>query len=342
MKIKEEETQLDFVDVFLYPQYSEIVSRKLADTATACLGFVNLDTPVISANMDTITDGKMALAMYKSGAIGAIHRFTSIDEAVREYRIVAVEAGKCFVSVGVHSDAKVRTDALFDAGARYFIVDIAHGHSKMMKDMLEWMRQKYGKSIYIMAGNIATKEAAHDLLSWGANAVKIGIGPGGVCSTKNITGVTRPQWSAIRDVCDHKAELSKLKSQFWWLKNQDPVFVADGGIKEIGDVAKAIAAGADIVMMGKMLSNANETPGPRINGKKIYRGMASRDAMLTIRESSSLPTPEGISTLIEEKEEPVEDIIKRIKGGLQSSMSYTNASTLEQFRQNAIFGIRRR
>ena len=175
-----EEIQLDFADVFLYPQYSEVVSRKLANTGTSVLGFINLEVPVCSANMDTITDGKMALAMYKAGAIGAIHRFTSIEDAVKEYRIVASEAGKCFVSVGVQADAMERTRALFDAGARYFIVDIAHGHSKMMKDMLGWMRDKYGKAIYIMAGNVATRLGAYDLFSWGANAVKIGIGPGGV------------------------------------------------------------------------------------------------------------------------------------------------------------------
>ncbi len=150
------------------------------------------------------------------------------------------------------------------------------------------------------------------------------------CSTKNVTGVTVPQFSAILD-CAYEANR---------VNGKRPLIVADGGISEIGDIAKALGAGADLVMCGRMFASCREAPGERINGKKVYRGMASRDAMLTIRSSSSLPTAEGISTLIDASEQSAIDVIKHIKGGLQSSFSYSNATTLQEFRANVKFGVR--
>lgn len=324
---------LQFSEVFIVPQYSEVTSRSQVDTSLKLDENIKLDVPVISANMDTVTDGLMAKAMWEAGAIGAIHRFMTPAQQVVEFEIVQNNFAKAFVSIGVNGDALERASLLYAAGARYFVIDIAHGHSKMMKDTIEAVT-KIGPDIFIMAGNVATPEAVDDLRVWGADAVKIGIGPGNVCTTKNVTGVTVPQFSAVLECCRPPSN-SKTK------KGNKVITIADGGVQEIGDIAKALGAGADLVMCGRMFAGCAETPGPRVNGKKIYRGMASKDAMLTIRaDDKQLPTPEGISTFIESSEESVAKVVTHIKGGLRSSMSYTNARTLEEFRQKILFGIR--
>jgi IMP dehydrogenase len=269
--------------------------------------------------------------MSEGGAIGAIHRFMDVEQNVREFGLAAGlnKSYPCFVSIGVNEESKDRARFLHAAGARYFVIDIAHGHSRMMRDMTTWLRETY-PDVFIMAGNVATPDAIRDLSSWGADAIKVGIGPGNVCTTKNVTGVTVPQFSAVMDCADEVKRMNGAK----------PYIVADGGISEIGDIAKALGAGADLVMCGRMFAGCREAPGERINGKKVYRGMASRDAMLTIRSSSSLPTAEGISTLIDSNEQSAIEVIKNIKGGLQSSFSYSNATTLNEFRAKVKFGVR--
>lgn len=319
---------LDYKDVFLVPQYSEVTSRSQVSTSVH-IGDMTVDVPVISANMDTVTAGEMAHAMSKGGAIGAIHRFMDVEQNIREFETANGKTHPCFVSIGVNEESKDRARKLYDAGARNFVIDIAHGHSRMMRDMTTWLRGKY-PDVYIMAGNVATGQAVFDLTSWGANAVKVGIGPGNVCTTKNVTGVTVPQFSAVKECANVVRGMNGHK----------PLIVADGGITEIGDIAKAIGAGADLVMCGRLFAGCREAPGERVGGKKVYRGMASRDAMLTIRNVSSLPTAEGISTLIDASEHSAIDVVNQIKGGLQSSFSYSNARNLCEFQINAKFGIR--
>lgn len=348
MKIHEKEN-LDYKNVFIYPQYSEITSRTQVDTSVLLEQGLDptpdwkLEVPVMSANMDTVTDGNMALAIYRAGGIGAIHRFMTIEENVKQFEFVKNEGGKCFVSVGVNPESKERATALFKAGARNFIIDIAHGHSLMMKDMLVFMRQRFGVYPFIVAGNVATANAIEELIIWGADAVKIGIGPGAVCTTKNVTGVTVPQFDAVRHAC------SPVVKQLYEIRYKDainhmlpkPLLIADGGIQEIGDIAKALGAGADLIMSGRLFASCQEAPGPRINGKKVYRGMASKDAMLTIKDAAVLPTPEGVSTVLDISGETVGDVIKHIKGGLQSSLSYSNARNLDEFREKVVFGVRK-
>jgi IMP dehydrogenase len=319
---------LDYKDVFLVPQYSEVTSRSQVSTSVH-IGDMKIDVPVISANMDTVTAGEMAHAMSEGGAIGAIHRFMDVEQNIREFVLARGKTNPCFVSIGVNEESKERAVALYNAGARNFVIDIAHGHSRMMRDMTTWLRGKYS-DVYIMAGNVATGQAVMDLVSWGANAVKVGIGPGNVCTTKNVTGVTVPQFSAVKECANVVRGMNGHK----------PLIVADGGITEIGDIAKAIGAGADLVMCGRLFASAREAPGERIGGKKVYRGMASKDAMLTIRNASSLPTAEGVSTLIDASEHSAVDIVNQIKGGLQSSFSYSNARNLCEFQMNAKFGVR--
>ena len=314
------EVKYSFKDVFIIPQFSEITSRSGVDTLYRLGGEYNLDTPVISANMDSITGSEMAIAMWKAGGIGALHRFWTSAENVDAYLAVRNGLADCFVSIGVND--RQRALNLYSCGARYFIIDIAAGHSGQMRDTLKWLTLEF-QDIYVVAGNVATPEAVKDLEDWGASAIKIGIGPGAACLTKNVTGVTYPQFSAIQE-CALVASV--------------PI-IADGGCTEIGDICKALGAGADMVMLGRMFAACKETPSIVINGQKVYRGMASRDAMKIIR-TDNLPTPEGASIFITDTPTSAAEVVKDIKGGLQSSFSYTGAHTLMEFQTKVKFGIK--
>lgn len=325
-KMYQNSEELDYSDVFIVPQYSEITTRTEIDTSSN-LGWFKVNIPVISANMDTITEWEMATAMHENGAIGALHRFNSIQSAVTHYNLAVQstndkDMGITIVSIGVNRDSKERAQALYEAGARHFVIDIAHGHSKSMKDMIGWMKSTF-KDIYVIAGNVCTANATRDLAEWGADFVKVGIGPGSVCLTKDVTGVTFPQFSAVLGCSGHGVPI-----------------IADGGIKSIGDIAKALGAGADFVMLGGMLAGTDECPGEVIDNSKVYRGMASRDAMRRIRVQDQMPTPEGLVTTVPCKG-PVGSIIQDIGGGLRSAFSYVNARNLKEFQDKAKFGIRR-
>lgn len=319
------EPKYNYKDVFIYPQYSEISSRTLVDTSTKIFDNLTIDVPVISSNMDTITESAMAIAMAKAGGLGALHRFCQVHESVEMFKYTKEVGVPVLVSIGVNGDCKERAAALYKAGARFFIVDVAHGHHKQVGDVIKWLRREF-KDIRIMAGDVATPEGVAYLIDCGANSVKIGIGPGNVCLTKNVTGVTVPQFSALKDCCS--SYLNGVS------------FIADGGITEIGDIAKALGARASAVMCGRFLAPCIETCGPYLNGKKVYRGMASLDSMRKIRDEDSLPTPEGMSIVIDEPSTTADKVVKHIKGGLQSAFSYCNAKNLTEFQKNAIFGVK--
>lgn len=325
---------LDFRDVFILPQYSEVESRASVDTSIQ-VGKLKLGIPCISANMDTVSGASLCRAMYGAGGIGALHRFMTIDNNVAEYRAVA-ESGlyECFVSIGVNDDSKARAKALYEAGARYFVIDIAHGHSLMMRKMTEWLRETY-PDVYIISGNVATSAGVRDLVKWGADACKEGVGPGSQCLTKNVTGVTCPAFSAALN-CSKAVNDYELKTH----NGKRPLIIADGGISEYGDIAKAIGAGADLVMIGGMFAGCKEAPGERIGDKKVFRGMASKSAMLTIRSADSLPTAEGKASLIDATDISASTVLGEMHGGLRSSFSYSNSRTIAEFHENVEFGCR--
>jgi IMP dehydrogenase len=314
-------TYYTFSDIFLVPQITDCLSRSELDTSSA-IGSIKLDVPVISSNMDTVTGPKMAIAMFESGGVGALHRFTTIDQAVKDYKEVTATGADCLVSVGVNEIDLKRTRALYSAGARNFIVDIAHGHSTMMRHTLKIMRNTFGDSIYIVAGNVATPEAVLDLAEWGADCVKVGIGGGSCCSTRVITGHGVPMFTCLLECCS-AADVCGVK------------IIADGGIRSSGDAVKALAAGSDFIMVGSLLSGADETPGETIttNGKdyKVFRGMASTAAMIdrNNRSRNDLPVGEGVKTTVPAKG-PVESIIKRFQSGIRSGMSYMGAKKISQ------------
>lgn len=328
-EISERQTGLTFDDVLLMPCHSEINSRKLPNLSSKVTKNFTIETPIISSNMDTVTGLEMAKAMAKLGGLGIIHRFMSLEDqlnAVKELRKYLIEnnlKSPISVSVGVKQEGMERADALADAGVEIITVDIAHGDSVMMYETLEYIKKKYPK-IDVIAGNTATPWGVKGLIDHGADAVKVGIGPGSMCTTRIITGCGVPQLTAVA-ICAQEAK-----------KYGVPV-IADGGIKTSGDMVKAFAGGAQTVMLGSMLAGCLETPGEVKGGMKKYRGMASKDAQVSWR--GELPqgmAAEGESRMIPCKGSVV-DVIHELTGGIRSGMTYLNAQLLEEIEKNALF-----
>lgn len=319
---------ITFDDVLLVPGYNGIRSRQSVTTNVQITELLSLRIPVISSNMDTITGWQMAAAMAKLGGLGILHRFMSIEQNVADFRR-ASEFGAVGVCVGVSGDAMERAEALVAAGASILCVDVAHGHSKMVNQMVRSLREKFGDNICIIAGNVATYAGADYLSAAGADVIKVGIGPGSVCTTRIKTGFGVPQLSAILDC-----------------RKVDRPLIADGGIRTPGDAVKALAAGATCVMLGGMLSGTEETPGERIEKKssdgksyfvKTFRGMASREAQEDFMGSmADWKTAEGISIEVAAKGS-VQDVIADVMGGIRSGMTYCGAKDLKDLQRKAQF-----
>ena len=448
---------LTYDDVLLVPQKSRIKSRKDVDTSTFVTPKIKLKIPIVSSNMDTVTESEMAIAMARAGGIGIIHRFISIEEQVEEIQKVKrkqniiieepytvlpsltikdlwkmISKHNCFsflvadesnhllgiitkrdinfaenvkntvasymtprekliisspsiyfqdakkilhdnrieklplvdgnnyikglitatdiskahddmatkdekgrlrvgAAIGVKKDYLERAEALIKAGVDFLDVDIAHGHSELEIQAIKELKHKF-PDIEIMGGNIATPEAALDLITAGADAIKIGVGPGSACTTRIMAGVGFPQISAVLKIA--KA-----------CKEKNVPINADGGIKNPGDIVKALAAGAHSVMIGSQLAGTEETPGPVMTYQnqryKIYRGMASFTANVSRpdkskNESIDKITPEGIESRVPYRG-PAENVLNQFIGGLRSGMSYNNAMTIPELQKNARF-----
>ncbi|MFM6930593.1 MAG: guanosine monophosphate reductase [Bdellovibrio sp.] len=322
--IKNRGKGLTFDDVLIVPARSDIRSRRDPKLTTKVTRNFTIDTPVISANMDMVTEYDMAFAMHQLGGMGILHRFLSIeDQASQAYRLKEAGVKVISASVGVGEEFKARAKALVDAGVNIITIDIAHGHSVQMMETMKWLKDQY-PHVDLIAGNMATPDAAHDLIEAGADAIKVGIGPGSMCTTRIITGCGVPQLTAI-SLCAEVAAAHGV-----------PV-IADGGIRTSGDMVKAFAAGASTVMLGSMLSGTIETPGEIKNGKKHYRGMASRSAQDSWR--GGVPegmAPEGESTQVAVKGH-VKDVIFEVTGGIRSGMSYVNATSIAEIKEKALF-----
>ncbi len=323
-EVKNRGKGLTFDDVLIIPAKSDVRSRRDPQLTSKLTKNITIETPIISANMDTVTEYDMAFAMHQLGGVGILHRFiTTEEQAVQARRLK--EAGVKFISasVGVGDEFKSRAKTLVDAGVNVITIDIAHGHSVQMMETMKWLKDTY-PTIDLIAGNLATPDAARDLIEAGADAIKVGIGPGSMCTTRIITGCGVPQLTAIA-LC---AEIGESYGV--------PV-IADGGIRNSGDMVKAFAAGASTVMLGSMLSGTIESPGDIKNGKKQYRGMASRSAQDSWR--GGVPegmAPEGEATLVSVKGH-VRDVILEVTGGIRSGMSYVNATSIAQIKENAHF-----
>jgi IMP dehydrogenase len=310
-----------FDDVLVIPKYNKVESRKDVNFKTKITRNYSIDIPLIASNMDTICESEMAISLGNLGGLGVLHRFMTIQQQAEEVRKVKSHGLLCAASIGI-KDTIERAKALVDSGVDILVIDIAHGHSKYAGKTLTYLKQNYPK-IDIMAGNIATKDAAEYFLSKGADAVKVGVGPGSLCTTRLMTGAGVPQLTAIMDVYEAT-------------KGEIPI-CADGGIRKPGDIVKAIGAGADSVMMGFVLAGTDETPGEIIemNGEKfkIYRGSASYEVSLKKKELDGASDKEIISIEGEKTFVPykgaVEPLIKRFLGSLASGMTYIGASSMK-------------
>lgn len=315
---------LTFDDVLIVPKKSDVRSRRDPSLKTRLTKTKSIDLPVLAANMDTVSEHEMLIAMNQLGGVGILHRFISTEEQVKQIHMVKDAGVKILsASVGVTTDERARAEALVKAGVNLLTLDIAHGHSVQMIEMMKWLKDKF-PSVEMIAGNLATPEAAEELIEAGADALKVGIGPGSMCTTRIITGCGVPQLTAIA-LCAQVAE-----------KHGVPI-IADGGIRSSGDIVKAFAAGADLVMLGGMLAGTIEAPGEIKHGRKTYRGMASRSAQDSWR--GGVPegmAPEGESTSVAIKGH-VKDVLSEVAGGIRSGMSYVNATSIAEIRKNARF-----
>jgi len=325
---------LTFDDVLLTPRYSSVLPSE-TNLNTILDGNLKLNIPFVSSAMDTVTESKMAIAIGKAGGLGVIHRNLSIKSQSKELLKVKKLNIQAAAAVGTSKDDIRRAESLIYHGADLLVIDTAHGHSEKVINILTKIK-KLNSNITICVGNIATGEAAIKLYNAGADILKVGIGPGSICTTRIIAGVGVPQITAI---------MSVKKS----MKNKKIKIISDGGIKFSGDIAKALAAGADAIMMGSMLAGTDESPGKKFKYKnkyfKSYRGMGSIGAMSSgssnryfqkNHKDKSKFVPEGVEGRVEYKGS-VNKIIYQLQGGLRSSMGYIGAKNLNEIQKKAKF-----
>ena len=308
---------ITFDDVLLVPAYNHYESRRLVDIQmTDRTGKLELALPVFSSNMDTITESAMANFIGDKGGMGVLHRFMTIERNVEEFK-------RChqptFVSIGCTQSEIERAEALAAAGACHFCIDVAHAHAKYIGKILKDIRELL-KDVCLMVGNVATYAGADYLASCGADLIKVGVGGGSVCTTRIKTGFGVPMLTAIQ-------ECSRVSRSI----------IADGGMRTPGDIVKALAFGADFVMLGGMLSGTRPTPGEvhRENGRKckVYRGMASRDAQEEFMGAmSDWKTEEGVSTRVPYREDE-DGIFADLVGGLRSGLTYGGSCDIRELQR---------
>lgn len=326
MKIKSEGVTFD--DVLVEPRYSEVLPSDVDVTGrvTQC---IKIHVPLISSPMDTVTEHQMAIAMEENGGLGIIHRNMSIDEQVQEFQACGTKH-HIGVAVGVGDSHKDRVIKLAEAGAFLFSVDSAHGHSKGVGDMVKFIK---AHGFVCIAGNVATTQGAQYLTDCGADAIKVGIGPGSICTTRIVSGVGVPQITAIMNAYQATAPAGI------------PI-IADGGLRNSGDIVKALVAGASAVMIGSMFAGTDEAPGEIIEftGKKYksYRGMGSLAAMKKGSadryggNNSNKMTPEGVEGLVPYKGS-IKDQIEKLVGGIKSGMGYCGAKNIVDLHRYGVF-----
>ena len=326
---------LTFDDVLLEPKYSNILP---SDTNTNIKLSTNLKLkiPLLSSAMDTVTESKMAISIAKAGGIGVIHRNLSVDDQIKEVRKVKSKKLLVGAAIGASNTEFERAKKIIKQDIDLLVIDTAHGHSKKVEDIIKKIKKIKSNKTALCAGNIATFEAAKFLINLGVDILKVGIGPGSICTTRIVAGIGVPQITAILEA--KKARKDKKIS-----------IIADGGIKFSGDIVKALVAGADAVMIGSLFAGSKETPGKilKFKGKqyKGFRGMGSIGAMnkgsadryfQKKQSDNSKYVPEGVEGLVKYKG-PVDKIIFQLMGGLKSSMGYLGSKDIITLKKNNKF-----
>ena len=315
---------LTFDDVLLVPSYSEVLPSEVSLAARFSRN-VPLGIPFASAAMDTVTESALAAAIAAEGGIGVIHKNMSAEAQAAEVAAVKAKGFRVAAAVGVRALDRVK--ALVDAGVDVIVVDSAHGHSKGVIDTLKEIKASF--KVDVVAGNIATAEAALALVEAGADGVKVGIGPGSICTTRIVAGIGMPQLTAVASVAEA-------------LEGSGVPVIADGGIRYSGDIVKALAAGADCVMCGNLFAGTDEAPGEIIEADgecfKSYRGMGSDDAMRAgsadryFQSGARKLVPEGVVARTPYKGK-LSDVIFQLAGGLRAGMGYVGAPDLAALRK---------
>lgn len=315
---------LSFDDVLLVPKRGVLAKRENASISAELVPGIVLDIPIVAAPMQSVTEKLMAHTMRMAGGYGIIHRFMTIEEQVAQFTLPEPTTGQAALAGWVKEQIMMnmgaaiginegydRWQALYDVGVRVFCLDVAHAHHDTVMSFID--NAKNVSDSLLIVGNIATAEAAYDLTHkvGGIAALKVGIGPGAVCTTRAVTGFGVPQLTAIMDVAD-ALDRSRVK------------VIADGGIKNSGDIVKALAAGADTVMLGRLLAGADESPHPG-----LYWGMASHRV-------NGHHAPEGVEGVVD-RTGPVYKTLKELAWGIRSGVSYAGASNLDGLRRNAEF-----
>tara|TARA_B100001029_G_scaffold176395_1_gene179258 strand:- start:2546 stop:3610 length:1065 start_codon:yes stop_codon:yes gene_type:complete len=326
---------LTFDDVTLAPKYSEILPSDV-DTSIKLTNNINLKVPLMSSAMDTVTESKMCIAIAKAGGIGIIHRNLDIKKQVAEIKKVKIKKLLVGAAVGAGINEFERAKNILKENIDLIVVDTAHGHTKKVADIIKKIKKIKPKKTALCAGNIATAEAAKFLIKLGVDIIKVGIGPGSICTTRLVAGIGVPQLSAILNV--RKGVGARKVS-----------IIADGGIKFSGDIAKALSAGADAVMIGSLFAGTDEAPGKIIkkDGKlfKSFRGMGSIGAMnkgsadryfQKKQSDSSKYVPEGVEGFIKYKG-AVSRIVYKLVGGLRSSMGYLGCKQIKNLKKKPKF-----
>lgn len=340
---------LTFDDLLLLPNYTTF-PREQAELTTKLHSSITLKLPIISSPMDTVTETDMAIAMAQSGGLGIIHRNLQVDaqrkmvEAVKKAKvedktIASVDKqGRYLVgaAIGAGADMEERVKALVGAGVDVIVVDSGHGHSQYIMDCVTFIKKNYKNKVVVMAGNVATYDGAKAMMKAGADILRVGVGPGSICTTRVVTGMGVPQVTALMEVARA-------------VKGSKVTFVADGGIRQMGDMAKALATGAAAVMLGSMLAGYEQSPGQKIKQGgvwyKQYRGMGSIGAMQkggaerygqNMKTEAKKLVAEGVEGLVAFKGD-ADDFLYQAAGALRSSFYYLGSKNIGEFHRKAKF-----
>jgi IMP dehydrogenase len=320
-------TGLSYGDVLLVPKRSPVDTRSDVDLSTTLTPNVELETPLVSAAMDTVTEAELAIELSRAGGIGVLHRFLTVDEQAEQVADVNAAGEQVGAAVGINEDYVERSRAVVDAGVDVLVVDVAHGHMERTLDAVETLAAEFPDTD-LLAGNVATAAGVEDLAAAGADGVKVGIGPGSHCTTRKVAGAGVPQLTAIDDCADAAADL-------------DVTICADGGIRTSGDAVKALMAGADTVMLGSLFAGTAEAPGGivEVDGTryKRSRGMATTAAAEDRDDKEeNVTTDEGVEALTPYKG-PVDAVVEEFQAGIRSGLSYCGGHTIEEAREAAEF-----
>ncbi len=326
---------LTFDDILLVPCHSAVLPNEVS-LATSLSDRLALRIPLISAAMDTVTEHAMAIAMGALGGLGVIHRNLTPPAQAEELRLVKAQGFAAAAAVGAGPEALERAALLEAAGADALFVDTAHGHSQRVLDTVKALSKRH-PSITLVAGNVATRDAALALAEAGAHAVKVGIGPGSICTTRIVAGVGVPQLTAIGQVAQALADTHVR-------------VIADGGLRQSGDIVKAIAAGGHAVMLGGLLAGTDAAPGETFENQgkwfKRYRGMGSLGAMTSgagardrYFQGNAAPeklVPEGVEGAVPFRG-AISELVHQLLGGLRAGMGYVGAADIAALRRHDRF-----